>query len=59
MYSNSDLCYCLFQQLFKAMRDQYVKSGQGFLLVYSITTMSSLRELEPIYEQIIKTKVSC
>jgi len=38
------------------MREMYMKSGQGFLLVFSITSASSLRELQALREQIIQIK---
>jgi hypothetical protein len=38
------------------MRELYIKSGQGFLLVFSITSNSSFFTLEAIYDQIVKTK---
>jgi Ras-related protein Rap-1B len=41
---------------FKAMRELYMKQGQGFLLVFSITSMSSLHELAELREQIIRIK---
>jgi len=44
-----------FEQ-FTAMRDPYMKDGQGFLLVYSITSQSSLKELEDIRDQILMVK---
>ncbi|PGH16293.1 hypothetical protein AJ79_01832 [Helicocarpus griseus UAMH5409] len=34
----------------------YMKQGQGFLLVFSITSMSSLNELAELREQIIRIK---
>jgi Ras-related protein Rap-1B len=37
-------------------RELYMKQGQGFLLVFSITSMSSLNELSEIREQIIRIK---
>ena len=33
-----------------------MKSGQGFLLVFSITSMSSLRELSELREQLVNLK---
>ncbi|CAG7919268.1 unnamed protein product [Penicillium olsonii] len=39
-----------------AMRELYMKQGQGFLLVFSITSMSSLNELSELREQIIRIK---
>ncbi|KAI9695846.1 MAG: Ras- protein rsr1, partial [Candelina mexicana] len=41
---------------FTAMRELYMKSGQGFLLVFSITSSSSLHELSELREQIIQIK---
>ncbi|CAG8980351.1 hypothetical protein HYALB_00011455 [Hymenoscyphus albidus] len=41
---------------FTAMRELYMKTGQGFLLVFSITSQSSLYELAELREQIIRIK---
>ncbi|RDW62114.1 Ras-related protein RSR1 [Coleophoma cylindrospora] len=41
---------------FTAMRELYMKTGQGFLLVFSITSQSSLNELSELREQIIRIK---
>lgn len=41
---------------FVAMRDLYMKTGQGFLLVFSITSPSSLSELAGLREEIIRIK---
>ncbi|EER41310.1 RAS small monomeric GTPase [Histoplasma capsulatum var. duboisii H88] len=41
---------------FTAMRELYMKQGQGFLLVFSITSASSLSELAELREQIIRIK---
>ncbi|KAJ2976782.1 hypothetical protein NQ176_g4743 [Zarea fungicola] len=41
---------------FVAMRDLYMKTGQGFLLVFSITSPSSLTELAGLREEIIRIK---
>ena len=38
------------------MREIYMKSGQGFLLVFSITSMSSLAELDELREQLVNLK---
>ena len=40
----------------KIYRELYMKSGQGFLLVFSITSLSSLNELYELREQIIRIK---
>ncbi|PTB45137.1 hypothetical protein M441DRAFT_130036 [Trichoderma asperellum CBS 433.97] len=44
------------EQFAVAMRDLYMKTGQGFLLVFSITSPSSLSELENLREEIIRIK---
>ncbi|KKF94260.1 Ras-related protein RSR1 [Ceratocystis platani] len=41
---------------FVAMRDLYMKTGQGFLLVFSITSDSSLTELASLRKEIIRIK---
>jgi len=41
---------------FLAMRDLYIKNAQGFILLYSILSQSTFRELEGIKEQILKVK---
>ncbi|KAL8852680.1 MAG: hypothetical protein Q9221_002440 [Calogaya cf. arnoldii] len=41
---------------FTAMRELYMKSGQGFLLVFSITSLSSLNELHELRDQIVRIK---
>ncbi|TVY48550.1 Ras-related protein [Lachnellula occidentalis] len=38
------------------LRELYMKTGQGFLLVFSITSQSSLYELQELREQIIRIK---
>ena len=46
----------LFQEQFTAMRDLYMKNGQGFLLVYSITAQSTFNDLQDLREQILRVK---
>ncbi|TLD36028.1 Ras GTPase [Venturia nashicola] len=41
---------------FTAMRELYMKTGQGFLLVFSITSLSSLQELIELRDEIIRIK---
>jgi Ras-related protein Rap-1A/Ras-related protein Rap-1B len=43
---------------FTAMRDLYMKNGQGFVLVYSITSQVTLTDLHEIREQILRVKGS-
>lgn len=41
---------------FTAMRELYIKSGMGFLLVYSVTDRQSLEELMELREQVLRIK---
>ena len=45
----------MFQEQFTAMRDLYMKNGQGFVLVYSITAQSTFNDLQ--VSSVSKTKV--
>jgi len=38
------------------MRDQYIRTGQGFVLVYSITSRASFDNLSSFYNQILRVK---
>lgn len=44
------------QEQFTAMRDLYMKNGQGFILVYSITAQSTFNDLQDLREQILRVK---
>jgi len=44
------------QEEYSAMRDQYMRSGQGFLCVYSITNKGSFEEIAAFREQILRVK---
>ncbi|CAN3356228.1 ras-related protein Rsr1p [Diutina catenulata] len=44
------------QEEYSAMREQYMRTGEGFLLVYSINSRNSLEELAAFYEQILRVK---
>lgn len=39
-----------------AMREQYMRNGEGFLLVYSITSRMSFEEIETFHQQICRVK---
>ena len=41
---------------FTAMRDLYMKNGQGFVLVYSITAQSTYNDLVDLRDTILKVK---
>lgn len=44
------------QEEFSAMREQYMRSGEGFLLVFSLTDRSSFDEINKFYNQILRVK---
>lgn len=44
------------QEEYSAMRDQYMRSGEGFLCVFSITSRSSFDEVSAFREQILRVK---
>lgn len=44
------------QEEYSALRDQYMRTGQGFILVYSITDRKSLDELDDFKDQILRVK---
>ena len=44
------------QEEFSAMREQYMRSGEGFLLVYSVADRSSFEELPRLHRQILRVK---
>ena len=44
------------QDSFTTMREQYMRRGKGFLLVYSITDAESYQTLKKIYAQLRRTK---
>ncbi|KAI8867391.1 ras-like protein [Ramicandelaber brevisporus] len=44
------------QEEYSAMREHYMRTGEGFLLVYSITSRSSFEEVVVFYQQILRVK---
>ena len=40
----------------RAMREQYMRTGEGFLLVYSITSRISFEEISTFHQQILRVK---
>lgn len=44
------------QEEYSAMREQYMRTGEGFLLVYSITSRQSFEEIMTFREQILRVK---
>jgi len=44
------------QEEYSAMREQYMRTGEGFLLVYSITSRPSFEEVSTFHQQILRVK---
>ncbi|RPB27226.1 ras protein [Terfezia boudieri ATCC MYA-4762] len=44
------------QEEYSAMREQYMRTGEGFLLVYSITSRTSFDEIPTFQQQILRVK---
>ena len=44
------------QEEYSAMREQYMRTGEGFLLVYSITDRQSFEEIMTFQQQILRGK---
>ncbi|KAI8074613.1 ras-like protein 3 [Gongronella butleri] len=44
------------QEEYSAMREQYMRNGEGFVLVYSITSRLSFEEISTFYQQIRRVK---
>ncbi len=44
------------QEEYSAMREQYMRTGEGFLLVYSITSRQSFEEIMTFHQQILRVK---
>ncbi|KZT06043.1 ras-domain-containing protein [Laetiporus sulphureus 93-53] len=44
------------QEEYRTIREQYMRSGEGFLLVYSITSRRSFEALATFHQQIVRVK---
>lgn len=44
------------QEEFNAMQDQWMKDGQGFLFVYSITSRASFAEVATMFDKTLRTR---
>lgn len=44
------------QEEFSAMREQYMRSGEGFLLVFSLTERASFEEIYKFHKQVLRVK---
>ena len=43
------------QEEFSAMREQYMRSGEGFLLVFSLTERQSFEEVYKFHKQVLNS----
>ncbi|KAI9224983.1 ras family-domain-containing protein [Blastocladiella britannica] len=44
------------QEEYSAMREQYMRTGEGFLMVYSITSRNTFEEISTFQQQILRVK---
>jgi len=44
------------QEEYSVMRDQYIRTGMGFLIVYSIANRDSFESMDDFYQQILRVK---
>eukprot|EP00732_Lithocolla_globosa_P006585 Lithocolla_globosa_v1_NODE_7742_length_905_cov_32.261176.p1 type:complete len:203 gc:universal NODE_7742_length_905_cov_32.261176:192-800(+) len=44
------------QEEYSAMREQYMRTGEGFLLVFSLTSRASFEEIVTFHQQILRVK---
>ncbi|KAI8064298.1 ras-like protein 2 [Gilbertella persicaria] len=44
------------QEEYSAMREQYMRNGEGFVLVYAITSYRSFEQVQKLHEQIMRVK---
>jgi small GTP-binding protein len=44
------------QEEFHSLRDQYIRNGEGFLIIYSVTSRSSFEEVNTLVNQILSAK---
>ncbi|VDL91873.1 unnamed protein product [Schistocephalus solidus] len=49
-------CLAPWKEQFTAMRDLYMKNGQGFVLCYSVTSQSTFNDLADLHDQILRVK---
>lgn len=44
------------QEEFSAMREQYMRKGDGFMIVYSVTDPNSFKNVPNFFTQILRVK---
>lgn len=47
---------CCVQEVFSAVRDEYMRDGEGFLLVFSLTHKGSFLAIQEFYDKIRQAK---
>ena len=60
MFSSASYVYTVlihvFTQEFSAMREQYMHTGDGFLLVYSVIDRGSFEDINTLHRDILRVK---
>ena len=56
MYLNVLVLDTAGQEEFSAMREQYMRKGDGFLLVYSVTDRQTYENIPNFHTQILRVK---
>ncbi|KAK5167686.1 uncharacterized protein LTR77_007385 [Saxophila tyrrhenica] len=46
------------QEEYSAMREEYMKTGEGFVLVYSVLSRTSFEDVQIFYEQIMRVRAA-
>lgn len=44
------------QEEYTALRDQWIRDGEGFVLIYSVTSKNSFSRIQDFYNQVIRVK---
>jgi len=44
------------QEEYTALRDQWIRDGEGFVLLYSITSRSSFLRIQRFHSQVLRVK---
>ncbi|KAJ8325799.1 Ras GTPase [Batrachochytrium dendrobatidis] len=50
------LMHCIYGNYTLPNSEQYMRSGEGFMCVYSVTSRPSFEEIEPYFRQILRVK---
>ncbi|KAI1061475.1 hypothetical protein LB506_011919 [Fusarium annulatum] len=55
-FASIDVIDATGQEDYSAMRQQFIREGAGFMLVYNVTSRRSFEEITTYYHQILKQK---